>query len=194
MILESAENWVKSYESLLHGMELNPEHKKVVPLALLHLALEHNAAIVKLVRLGFHGSAFALLRPQRDAFLRGIWLFRCASESQLSKFMAGREPPGTKVLFEQLEQTQGYRHAHLSELMAEIKTHLHDFTHGGLYQSASRDKGSRIAGGHSELQIEWLLRQTLVLSFLTALEVCHIFNDAPRSHELTSIFNKLIAA
>lgn len=192
MKIELAENWVKSYESLLNGLELEPEHKKVVPLALLQLALEHNAAIIKLISLGYHGSALALLRPQRDAFLRGIWMYRCASEEQLLKFMKGKEPPGIKVQLAQVEQTEGYRHGHLSQRMSEIKEFLHDFTHGGLYQSASRDKGHRIAGGHSEEQIQWLIKQSLMLSFLTTLEVCHIFNDAPRSHELTSIFNKLM--
>ncbi|NQY07876.1 MAG: hypothetical protein HRT68_17190 [Flavobacteriaceae bacterium] len=193
MELQLAENWVKDYESLLNGLELNHEHKKVVPLTLLQLALEHNAAIVKLIKLEFHGSALALLRPQRDAFLRGIWLYRCATEEQLSKFMTGKEPPGIKGLLEKIEQTDGYRHGKLSSLMADIKEFLHDFTHGGLYQSASRDKGDRIAGGHSEQQLEWLLRHSMTLSFLTSLEVCHVFNDALRAHELTSIFNKIIS-
>ncbi|MCE7622110.1 DUF6988 family protein [Vibrio fluvialis] len=192
MTLELAESWVRSYEKLLSGLQFHPEHKKIVPLTLLQLALEHNAAIVRLIGLGFHGSAFALLRPQRDAFLRGIWLFRCASEHQLNNFMAGKEPPGIKTQLEQLEQTDGYRHGHLSQRMIEIKDFLHDLTHGGLYQSASREKNDRIAGGHSDDQILWLLKQSLMLSYLTTLEVCHIFNNGTKAQELTLLFNEMM--
>ncbi|WP_017222098.1 DUF6988 family protein [Moritella dasanensis] len=193
MNLQIAENWVTSYESALNGLEFHHEDRKLVPLALLHLALEHNAAIIKLIGLGCHGSAFALLRPQRDAFLRGIWLYRCATDEQLKKFMDGKEPPGIKIQLEQIEQTEGYRHKQLSSLMADIKIYLHDYTHGGLCQSASRDKGDRIAGGYSAQQLEWLLRQTLLLSFLTILEVCYVFNDMACAQKLTSQFNELVS-
>ena len=192
MRLEIAEHWVKEYEKLLNGLEFHPEHKKVVPLTLLQLALEHNGAIIKLIRLGYHGSELALLRPQRDAFLRGVWMYRCASESQLTTFMAGKEPPGIKTQLEQVEQTEGYRHGQLSQRMSEIKEILHDFTHGGLYQSASREKDNRIAGGHSEELIQWLLKQSLRLSFLTTLEVCNIFNHASKKRELTLLYNEIM--
>jgi hypothetical protein len=192
MEIEVAENWIKEYQRLLNGLEFEHEHKKMVPLSLLHLSLEHNDGIIQLIKSGAHGSASALLRPQRDAFLRGIWFFRCASDEQLVKFMNGVEPPGIKTQLRDVEQTDGYRHGKFSSKMKEIKDFLNDFTHGGLYQSASRDKGNRIASGYQEVQVDWLIRLTMMISFLTCLEVCHVFDDASRAHELTNTFNEII--
>ena len=192
MEIAVAENWINKYQGLLNGLEFEHTEKKIVSLSLLHLSLEHNQGIINLIKSNLHGSASALLRPQRDAFLRGIWMFRCASAEQVKKLMSGKEPPGIKDQLRDVEQTDGYRHGQFSSKMGEIKNFLHDSTHGGLYQSASRDKGNRIAGGYKEKEMDWLMRLTLMLSFLTCLEVCHIFNDTTRAHELTDVFNNII--
>jgi hypothetical protein len=192
MKIDVAESWINQYQLLLNGLEFERDDKKLVSLSLLHVSLEHNSGIVTLVKAGVHGSAFALLRPQRDAFLRGIWMFRCASARQLTNFMDGKDLPGIKQQLEQVEKTDGYRHGRFSSLMAEIKDILNDHTHGGLYQSASRDKGNRISSGYQPKQLDWLIRQSMMLSFLACLEVCHIFNEARLSQELTQEFDKII--
>lgn len=51
-----------------------------VAVALHHLCIEHRAAGHVLVDSDVRGSAFALYRPQFEAYVRANWYFDCASE------------------------------------------------------------------------------------------------------------------
>ena len=46
----------------------------------LSVAQDHHCAIVLLLQEGLCASAFALLRLEFEAYLRGAWLAHCASE------------------------------------------------------------------------------------------------------------------
>ncbi len=51
-----------------------------------YVALEHHRAIVLLISHNLHGSARPLIRILFDAFIRGLWLYRCASDDDLEYF------------------------------------------------------------------------------------------------------------
>ncbi|CAK1691274.1 conserved hypothetical protein [Vibrio crassostreae] len=186
-----AKYWITDYKKILHGVQFRYVDRNIISSTLLQLSLEHYESIIRLLESGLHGSAFALLRPQRDAFLRGIWYFRCATDDDLIKFKTGKEPPAINKMLKQVETTPGYRHGELSTLMADNKNVMHDYTHGGAHQSFTRDKNSRIASGVSLEQQDWLIRQALLLSFLTALELTHVTDDIEKSNELARIFEKI---
>ncbi|MEZ8518253.1 hypothetical protein AB6D50_22385 [Vibrio cyclitrophicus] len=186
-----AKHWITDYKKILHGVHFRHVDRNIISSTLLHLSLEHYESIIRLLESGLHGSAFALLRPQRDAFLRGIWYLRCATDDHLIKFRAGKEPPAIKKMLKQVETTPGYTHGELSTLMAANQNVMHDYTHGGSHQSFTRDKNGRIASGASLVQQDWLIRQALLLSFLAALELTHVANEREKSNELARIFEKI---
>jgi hypothetical protein len=56
----------------------------------LDLAVEHQSGIAVLADQPLWGPAFALLRIQFEAFIRGVWLARSATEDQLAWFVEGK--------------------------------------------------------------------------------------------------------
>lgn len=190
--LEHVENWVYRYQRLIGGSSFIRDDRKMVSLSLLHASLEHNFSILTLVKTGTHGSALALLRPQCETFLRGTWMSRCSSDEAIKDFMNEKSPPPVKQLLQGIEDLEEYPTGKLSEFMSEIRKLLHDFTHGGLYQSAFRDKGDRIAHGLEENQLDWLIRNSTFLSFLACLEISSTLNDSQLLKKIIESFNEII--
>ena len=50
------------------------------------VSLEYQKAIVLLIENKLIGSAFSLVRLQFEAYIRGLWLIRCATEPEIEKF------------------------------------------------------------------------------------------------------------
>ena len=53
------------------------------------IAQEHHHAIILLLEKGLCASAFALVRPAFEAYVRGEWLALCADEEGVSRFLNG---------------------------------------------------------------------------------------------------------
>ena len=73
------------------------------------VAQEHQRGIVDLLRGSppNHSSALALLRPQFDSYIRGMWLALCATEAQLERFNTGGSPPNMPAMIEAIEKVPG---------------------------------------------------------------------------------------
>jgi hypothetical protein len=69
--------------------------------------IEHHQAAHVLVDNDVRGSAFALYRPQFEAYTRAHWYFACASDAKLEEFVHGGEPPGMRKLADDLQETLG---------------------------------------------------------------------------------------
>ncbi len=79
------------------------------------LALEHSLAVRLLISDGRLPSAFALLRPQFESLVRGIWLLHAANESWIEKFSQpltiskqANEGPGFADMLKELESNPMY--------------------------------------------------------------------------------------
>jgi hypothetical protein len=57
------------------------------------IAQEHHHAIIRLFEWRLFAAAFALIRIEFEAYLRGAWLLLCASDSVVETFLQGKEPP-----------------------------------------------------------------------------------------------------
>lgn len=80
----------------------------------------------------FYSSSFALLRPLFEAYLRGLWLKHCASDTQVSTFCRGGKPPETMVA--EIESTETFTGGILSRIKKENWSAMCAFTHtGGLH-------------------------------------------------------------
>jgi hypothetical protein len=67
---------------------LGGDDRSTLLMAFGSLAMEHFRSIVMLCRSGVAtGSALALFRPLVEAVVRGEWLYFCASEEQMTRFM-----------------------------------------------------------------------------------------------------------
>lgn len=156
--------WINRCNELVGCLELRGDDRNRVVAALLHLSLEHHGSIQLLVCHHHNGSAFALLRPQFEAYIRGLWLMKCASDQQLQSFLEDNEPLGINRLIRAIEEQPGYEEKVLSGLKERIWGSLCGFTHGGYIQASWRMTEEEIISDFSEDHLVSLLITSCALS------------------------------
>lgn len=109
------------------------------------LALEHGTAALHLVEAGWISSAFALMRPQFESLVRGIWLAHAASDLWVTKLsqpltlaaqQQANEGPMMAEMLKQLDAAPSApRH-----IVGQLKDYrdvtwkaLNSFNHGGIH-------------------------------------------------------------
>src|SRR5262245_9929596 len=140
--IEISAEWIAACNARLNGALTNASDRTRVAAGLLHLCLEHHEAIQLLISARpdpLYGSACALLRPQFEVFVRGVWFHRCADEQELGNFINHCEPPRIDKLILAIESVPGYEEGLLKAIKKKVWTVMCSYTHGGFMQVASRN-------------------------------------------------------
>jgi hypothetical protein len=109
------------------------------------LSLHHAAGAIVLIRSGLIASAYALMRPQYESLVRGIWLLHSASDTWVDKLSerltvesAQRANEGP-MLAEMLKQLESDRDAP-AQIVEQLKQYrdmtwkaLNSYAHGGIH-------------------------------------------------------------
>ena len=130
--IATSAKWLNECNARLDGAAIDASHRNRVSAGLLHLSLEHHGAIQLLISNKPHphyGSALALLRPQFESFVRGVWFHHCAREYQLTNFINNREPPGIDRLILALEAVPGYEEGLLKATKQKVWKTMCRFSH-----------------------------------------------------------------
>jgi hypothetical protein len=104
----------------INGVAFKAEVRSQLAVSCLDGALEHQKAIVLLISQSLHGTAFALVRLIFEAYVRGAWLYRCASDANLELFQTDAFDTKKKIntLIQDLEKLNGLdRH-----ILSTVKT------------------------------------------------------------------------
>ena len=189
--LEKSAEWMKGYSSLVDGVNFETTNRLRVSMSLFHLCVEHQNGIHVLVKHRVNGSAFALFRPQFEAYLRGVWFHRCATDVQLLDFLNSKEPPKYKVLMTDVQKLEGYEEGALGRFEKEIMRNLHDFTHGGVIQVKARITKDEICSDYRPEHIANLLQSAVILALLAGLSIASAVNDNKLSNSLSSLYQRL---
>jgi len=109
------------------------------------LALEHGTAVLELIDSGKPSSAFALMRPQFESLVRGMWLGYAASDSWVDKLSqpltlaAQKQANEGPMLAEMLKQLDAAPEAP-AHIVGQLKDYrdvawkaLNSFNHGGIH-------------------------------------------------------------
>lgn len=186
--LAQSEQWIKERTSLTDGITFETTNRLQVAVALLHLSLEHQTGIHSLVNLGVIGSAFALFRPQLEAYVRGVWYHRCATDAQVASFIGGEQPPKIDVLIEEIEKLEAFDEKRLSEAKRQLWPNLNDFTHGGTTQVKARYTADEITPNYRVEHIANLLTASASLSLLAGVALAAAVGTESLARQLYSTF------
>lgn len=132
--LLQSERWMDDCVARVNTLSVPTANRARVAAALHQLSIEHFTGIHVLVGTGVYSAAFALYRPQLEAYVRGAWYHRCATDDQVSGLITGDEPPSLKVQMLDLERSGAFDPGSLIRLRDMTWKHLCDFTHGGSLQ------------------------------------------------------------
>lgn len=103
----------------------------------LHASIEHGMAILVLVDEGLYGSALALIRLQFEAYVRGIRLAHCASDSEVDKAGENEFPKMDRIIAS-LEKPGLLDGSLLSTIKCDSWKPLNSLTHTGYQQIGPR--------------------------------------------------------
>ncbi|MBR8005648.1 DUF6988 family protein [Burkholderia vietnamiensis] len=182
--IERAIAWYSGWGALVDGAAIDMTVRQHMSAAFQHLCLEHHVALIHLVQADIYGAAFALYRPQFDAFTRGAWVRACAPDDWIEGFRSGdKQPPNLKDLISDLERVEGYGDGFLSSFRDTAYGLLCDFTHGGAVQIQARVASGAIKQRWAEEHIAGLLRSSSALTYLACIEIAHLADDKTLANE-----------
>lgn len=130
-----------------------PEQRLVVAFQSGMLAIEHSDSILRLLISGFHTSAFALVRPQFESLLRGVWLMYAATDewvltlSQPISPQTAANDADAPMVGEMLIELKSRAPAHaaliaqLDDFQRQGNKALSNYTHGGLHALSRSAEG-----------------------------------------------------
>ena len=183
--------WINRCNELVDSVELKADDRNRVVAALLHLSLEHHGSIHLLVCHHHNGSAFALLRPQFEAYIRGLWLMKCATVQQLQSFINNQEPPRINQLIGEIEEHPGYEERLLSGLKDRVWRSLCGFTHGGYVQVSWRMTEEEIISDFSEEHLVNLLITSCALSLQAYMAMARLSGNAGLANRIAEAHQEI---
>lgn len=160
--------------------------------ALCRLALNHGRAISLLMKEAIPGPGAALLRPQREVLLRGVWASRLATEAQLALLadwedLRNNVEPDFPKPHEIMEAMQtrveltSVRES-LAGIQELFRRHMHSHPHGGL-----RAIQQVMGGGFDCLLAVNYLKAAAAQSFLAARHAAEILDDAVMAQNIRTV-------
>lgn len=174
MSVELSLNRVKELGVWLHerinGLVLPQNDRIRIGGADLHLAQEHCNGIIILIDARLYGSAFALARLLLEAYVRGVWLLKFASDTQLQSYMKGDCPLFYKLLdaIGDAPETGG---AWLKGIKEKNWYHFNELAHGGACQIVRRNTEEGIESAYSEEELSRLLEFSGEVAIRVATEL-----------------------
>ena len=132
---------------------------------------EHHVGIHLLSDKGVIGPAFALIRLQLEAFIRGSWYYHCANENEVNLFIQGTEPPSPRQMIQDLEKNGALLDDTLERILKDHWSYLCDYTHGGSIQIKARNTQDEITPSHKPEHVASIIKASATLSLLAALGI-----------------------
>lgn len=156
-LIQDSEQLIQWLDKNIDGLEIKSNLRTRLSAGCLDVALEHQKAIVLLVAHKRYGSAFALARIIFEAYIRGVWLQWCATDSEVERFKSGKIDKEFGTLVQEIETLDGFNEGVLSDVKKKSWNALNSFTHSGYSQAIRRNTENTIEPNYdAEEQIELL--------------------------------------
>ncbi|MDP3261078.1 MAG: hypothetical protein Q8M34_10940 [Thermodesulfovibrionales bacterium] len=158
------------------------------------IAQEHHHAIVLLIEWKLFAAAFALIRIEFEAYVRGEWLSQCASDSLVEAFLQGKEPPKIDCLLAELEMLDTFKERVLSQIKQKTWKSMCAYTHtGGLHvQRWNTEDG--IEANYSRDEVLEVLKFAEIIASLAVVGVAHLAADDELAVRILEAFKRRVQA
>ncbi len=152
--------------------------------ALYHLSLEHFCSLTHLLNKDLNASAAALLRPQYEATIRGLYFQEYATDKAIGKFISGESVPTMATLVgaitTELDKRKG---SSFYLFFGKMEDMMNEFTHGGMHQVNRRFSESELISNYNEATKLILVATSLIqarLAVICALNAAGKEDDAQK--------------
>jgi len=172
----------------LKGIDVSADDRIRLSIALIDISFEHYYSLSKLVEMKLYGSAAALLRPQMESYIKGLWLKSEATDGEVSNFKSNGQlksrtkkngkKKANKFFYEYIDELSSID-TDLQEVLKmnkdDVWAALNGYTHGGLIAVSRRFKDGQIKSNYDDKTVDNLAHfanqyAVFALSFLGGLE------------------------
>lgn len=177
--LQRAGELVEWLRQAVHEQSFPSSYRNRASAGCFGIAQEHHHAIVLLTHHRLYASSFSLLRVEFEAYIRGLWLSLCASDTEVEEFLSGREPPGIDVLLATVEQTPGFSEKVLSGIKSQSWKAMCAYTHTGGLHIQRWNTSEAVEPNYEAGEIEDVLRFAELIAAMSIIGIAQLaHNDA----------------
>jgi len=182
--IKKSEALIQWMDQRIDGLEISSDERTRISAACFDVALEHQKAIVLLIANQLIGTAFSLVRLLFEAYIRGLWLGKCAKDQEIEKYKKNRLEKSFATLIQEIEQVEGFQEGVLSKAKAASWKAMNSYTHSGFFQSVRRNKDETIEPNYDADEIMEVLGFTNSIGMLTALQIALMAGDEAFAKDL----------
>lgn len=167
-------DWI---DGQISGLKISNDIRTRIAVGCLDMVHEHQRAIVELVIKQLYGSALALMRPQFDSLVRGIWFHRCASDEDLVLFQKDKLDKKIRIQISDIEKIDSFSVRFLSITRQKTWDALCSYTHSGFLQITRRNKPNEIGPNYKPEELVDALDYSGVFGLLALMESAYLTNN-----------------
>ncbi len=173
--IEQSEDLINWLDRFIEGLSIPTNDRAVIAAACEEVALEHHKSIVLTTTAQFHGSAFALVRIEFEAYVRGQWLRYCASDDEVVRFKERDKLNKTfGEIIGDLEGEEAFNVGAVSDIKQKSWRDMNSFTHTGLLQVIRRISPTEVGSNYPEEEIVGVLDFADSIAILAALAIVNV--------------------
>lgn len=172
--IEQSEDLIHWLDKRIEGRTVPSGDRTQIVASCLYVALEHHKSIILTASVSYYGSAFALVRLEFEAYIRGAWFRYCASDDQLDIFKNNRLKKRVGNMITDLELTEAFNVGVLSKMKEESWDAMNSFTHTGLLQVVRQMSSTEIGSNFPEEEIVGTLDTADTVALLSAMVIVDI--------------------
>ncbi len=189
--LDKALCFMECIDEKLDGISLkNGAERYKISAGLLHLSLEHFGSIVILVEKNLNGSASALIRLQYEALIRGVWYQYCASDVQVERFSAGKNPPDIKTMINSIEAKLEFKNKAFTYVHESSWVTMNGYTHGGIEQIQRRYSDTEIKSRFTDEERKDLVISSCAIALTATTHTSIMLGNIELAGEFINQFRK----
>lgn len=177
----------------IHERELPSNSRVRASAGCLAIAQDHHHAIVVLLDAKLYASTFALVRVAFEAYVRGEWLALCATDTEVRKFLNGKEPAKIDALLEALEETPTFQEQALSRIKKRTWKSMCAYTHTGGLHVQRWNTADSIEPNYSVEELLEALQFADIIASLSVLGVVTFMKDEVLAQKVLDRFKERMA-
>lgn len=168
----------------LIGKASHADRRISFPVRCFDVAIEHQNAIVMLCANRHFGSAFALVRILFEACVRGVWLWRCATDQELSEYNLDKRLDFHLILA-QVEKVYGFDCGVLGKVKERHWKAMNSYTHTGVRQLNQRLASDSLGPNYQDDEILEVLGFASTMCLFAAQQIALLSGDLSLANEMT---------
>lgn len=191
--MDRTQRILESIENELAGLEFKQNDRNNLSAALFDVSLDHANGIIALLsnKKPNIPSAYALVRPMFECFVRGAWLQHCASDAQIEKIIKKDSfPLKFGEMLEAVEKENKWP-ATLTEIMKRAMKNMHSYTHGGMQIISRRFKDGILEHVLDEKEISDVLTFIVILAYLSFCQIVSITGTTAKDEFIKKLFAEI---